>query len=103
MAPNRRQHALMLQMNAVDRRTDERVRLLLTLEKFAPHRDRVTEPNGGVNGTAAPARVMSTKKDIAPYSLKPLIKQDLPKNEPKTNPFLIFKTTASSDIRKQSG
>jgi hypothetical protein len=34
MAPNRKQRALMLQMNVVNRQIDQEVRLLLALEKF---------------------------------------------------------------------
>jgi hypothetical protein len=34
MAPNRKQRVWILQMNVVDRRIDQKVRLLLTLEKF---------------------------------------------------------------------
>jgi hypothetical protein len=45
IAPNKKS-ALMFQMNAVDRRIDQKVRLLLTLEKWAADRDRATEPNG---------------------------------------------------------
>jgi hypothetical protein len=72
MAPNRKQRALMLQMNAVDRWIDQRIRLLLRLEKFTADRSRATEPDGGANRTAALERVMSTKKDIAPHPIKPL-------------------------------
>jgi hypothetical protein len=36
---------LMLQMNAVDRRIDQKVRLLLTVQKFAAERDRATKPD----------------------------------------------------------
>jgi hypothetical protein len=46
MAPNGRQRALMLQMNAVDRRIDQKVRLLLRLEKF------------GRTGTLPPSRIL---------------------------------------------
>jgi hypothetical protein len=46
MAPNRKQRALMLQMNVVDRQIDQNVRSLLTLQKFAAGRDRATEPDG---------------------------------------------------------
>jgi hypothetical protein len=70
MAPNGRQRALMLQMNAVDRRIDQEVRLLLRLEKFG--RTGTLPPSRivGANGTGRPERVMSTKKDMAPYSRK---------------------------------
>jgi hypothetical protein len=43
------------------------------------------------------------KKDIAPGYFKHVITRHLSKNEPKTNPILMFKTTASSNIRKRSG
>jgi hypothetical protein len=56
MALNRMQRALMLQMNVVDRRIDQKVRLLLRLEKFAADRGRATEPDGRRE------RAMSTKK-----------------------------------------
>jgi hypothetical protein len=46
MAPNRNHRALMLQMNVVDRQIDQKVRLLLRLEKFAADRDPAPEPNG---------------------------------------------------------
>jgi hypothetical protein len=46
MAPNRKQRASMLQMNVVDRQIDQKVRSLLTLEKFAADRRRATEPEG---------------------------------------------------------
>jgi hypothetical protein len=36
----------MLQMNVVDRQINQKVRLLLRLEKFAAHRGRATEPEG---------------------------------------------------------
>jgi hypothetical protein len=44
--PNATHLTLMLQMNAVDRRIDQEVRLRLTLKKFAADRDRATEPHG---------------------------------------------------------
>jgi hypothetical protein len=44
MAPNRKQRALMLQMNVVDRQIDQKVRLLLRLENFAADRGRAPEP-----------------------------------------------------------
>jgi hypothetical protein len=46
MAPNRRQRALMLQMNVVERPIDQRVQSLLTLEKFGMDSGRATEPDG---------------------------------------------------------
>jgi hypothetical protein len=70
MAPNRKQRALILQMNVVDRQTDQKVRSLLTLEKFAEHRDRFTEPGRRSKQDGRRERAMSTKKDIAPYSRK---------------------------------
>jgi hypothetical protein len=73
MAPNKKQRALMLQMNAVDRRIDQKVRLLLTLQKFVADRDRATEPDRGSKQDGPHRkRAMGTKKDIAPCSCKPL-------------------------------
>jgi hypothetical protein len=46
MAPNRKQCALMLQMNVVDRQIDQKVRLLVTLEKFAADRGSASERDG---------------------------------------------------------
>jgi hypothetical protein len=54
----------MLQINVLDRQIDQKVRSLLTLEKFAADRDRAPEPDGRRK------RAMNTKKDIAPYSRK---------------------------------
>jgi hypothetical protein len=105
MAPNGKYRALMLQMNAVARQIDQKVRSLLTLQKFAANRDRAPEPEGrDKRGGPHRKRAMSTKKDIAPYPCKSLQTYDLPKNKPKTNPILIFEITitASSNIRKRS-
>jgi hypothetical protein len=47
MAPNRKQRASMLRMNAVHRRINQKARLLLTLKKFAADRDRAIGPAQG--------------------------------------------------------
>jgi hypothetical protein len=126
----------MLQMNAVDRRIDQKVRLLLTVQKFAAERERATKPDprsnqdgpAGERGNGASGRNNQDrdagesedeairqgkqggpageideepKKDIAPSSCNQLQPQDLAKNEPKTNPILIFETTALSNVRRQ--
>jgi hypothetical protein len=73
MAPNGKQRALMFQMNVVDRQIDQKVRLLLRLEKFVVERDRAPERDyGSKQDGVAPKRAMNTKKDIAPFSCKPL-------------------------------
>jgi hypothetical protein len=68
MAPNGKQRASMLQMNVVDRRIDQKVRSLLTLEKFGADRGRTTEPDGRSKQDGRSERAMNTKKDIAPYA-----------------------------------
>jgi hypothetical protein len=73
VAPNRKRRALMLQMNAVDLRISQNFRLL-TLEKFGADRDRATEPDGGSKRGRPAGESAEHKKDIAPYSLKPLKK-----------------------------
>jgi hypothetical protein len=102
MGPNRKQRALMLQMNAVDRRIDQEVPAAAHIRKFGADRGRATEPDGRSKQHGRRERAMSTKKDIAPYSRKHMNTRYLAKNEPKTNPILIFKTTASSNFDKSA-
>jgi hypothetical protein len=102
MAPNRKQRALMLQMNAVERRIGQKVPAAAQIRKIQGgqgpcHRAGSWEQTGWTGESD------EHKKDIAPYSRMPLKTDGLTKNEPKTNPFLIFKTTASSEHRKRSG
>jgi hypothetical protein len=44
LAPNHKQRDLMAQMNMIDRRIDQKIRLLLTLQKFEADRDRDSAP-----------------------------------------------------------
>jgi hypothetical protein len=72
LAPKRKRRASILQMNVVDRQTDQKVRSLLTLEKFGSDRDGATKPDGRGKQDGRPERVISTKKDIAPHCRKSL-------------------------------
>jgi hypothetical protein len=55
LAPNNNQRDLMIQMTMVDRRIDQKIRLLLTLQKFDADRDRASETprRGKKNGAEA--------------------------------------------------